>query len=147
MQHAPQFIGMPPLHLFTQRKRKTSKKYLELRLKSFANSSWEIVYTRVFIWHCLFILFRPSKVTENVTSRVSGGEFRIKERSLTLTLNLLLLLPSFIFYNKICAFIMIFTALSFYGLFTAYLLYEEVMSLRLYDTMFITNNHTSFHLW
>ena len=27
---------------------------------------------------------------------------------------------------------MIFTALSFYGLFTAYFLYEEVMSVRLY---------------
>ena len=32
----------------------------------------------VFIWHCLLIFFRPSKVTEYVTSRVSGGEFRIK---------------------------------------------------------------------
>ena len=28
---------------------------------------------------------------------------------------------------------MIFTAFSFYGLFTAYLLYEELMSIRLYD--------------
>ena len=29
---------------------------------------------------------------------------------------------------------MIFTALSFYGFFMVYLLYEEVMSVRLYDT-------------
>ena len=41
---------------------------------------------------------------------ISGGEFRI---NLTLTLNLLLLLPSIVFYNKICVFIMIFKALSF----------------------------------
>ena len=34
------------------------------------------------------------------------------KRNLTLTLNLLLLLPSTVFYNKICVFIMIFTALS-----------------------------------
>ena len=48
----------------------------------------------------------------------------------TLTLNVLL--PSIIFHYKIYVFIIIFTAFSFYGLFTTYLLYEEVMSGRLY---------------
>ena len=39
---------------------------------------------------------------------------KIKERFLlTLTLALKLLLPSIVFYNKICVLIMIFTALSF----------------------------------
>ena len=33
---------------------------------------------RVFIWHCLIVFFCPIKVTEHVTSRVSGGEFSIK---------------------------------------------------------------------
>ena len=42
---------------------------------------------------------------------------------------------------------MIFTALSFYGLFTAYLLYEEVMSVRLYATsIFPWIFHFGFHL-
>ena len=77
------------------------------------------VYTndlrRVFIWHCLLIFFRPSKVTEHVTSRASGSwvQNKIKNLTSTLTLNLLLLLPSIVFYDKICFFIMIFTALSF----------------------------------
>ena len=43
-----------------------------------------------------------------------------------------ILLPSIIFPNKICVFIMTFTALSFYGLFTPYFSYEEAMSVRLY---------------
>ena len=42
---------------------------------------------------------------------VSGGEFRIKKRNLTLILNLIL--PSIVFHNQICVFFMIFTALSF----------------------------------
>ena len=47
-----------------------------------------------------------------------------RDLTLTLTLNFLLLLPSIVFYDKICVFIIIFTA---------HLLYEEVMSVRLYD--------------
>ena len=42
-----------------------------------------------------------------------------------------LLLPV-VFHNKICVFIMIFMALSFFGIFTTYFIYEEVMSVRLY---------------
>ena len=41
--------------------------------------------------------------------------------------NLNLLLPFTVFYNKICLYH------NFYGLFTAYLLYEELMSVRLYS--------------
>ena len=54
--------------------------------------------------------FRPSKVTELVTLRVSEGEFKKK---LNLNPNPYLLLPSIVFHNKICVFIIIFTALSF----------------------------------
>ena len=42
--------------------------------------------------------------------RVSS-ELNKRNLTLTLRLNILLLLPSIVFYNKICVFIMIFTAL------------------------------------
>ena len=87
-------------------------------------------------------LFRPSKVWKDVTSRVSGGEFKIKKRNLTLTLNLLV--PSIVFHNNICVLIMIFTDLSFYALFTAYFLHEEVMSVTLYVRS-IQKNISNWH--
>ena len=53
----------------------------------------------------------PSKwILEHVTSRVCGDEFRINKINLTLTLNLLL--PSYVFHNKTCVFIMVFTVYS-----------------------------------
>ena len=61
-----------------------------------------------------------------------GASLKQNKRKLTLTLNVLL---PVVFHNKIEVFIIIFTAFSFYGLITTYLLYEEVMSGKLYGTV------------
>ena len=53
-----------------------------------------------------------------------SSEQNKKNLTPTLTLTIHLLLPSIVFHNAICFFVVIFTALSF--------LYEEVMSVRLY---------------
>ena len=55
--------------------------------------------------------FYPSEVW-SLLSRVSGGEFRIKEIKTNPNPNPNVK-PSIIFHNNICVFIMIFTALSF----------------------------------
>ena len=62
-----------------------------------------------------------------------SSEYNKGNLTLTLTLNLLLLLPSIVFYDKICVYH------DFYGfnIFTAYLLHEEVMSVRLYARLAI----------
>ena len=52
--------------------------------------------------------------------------------TLTVTLTLNLLLSSIVFHNKICVFIITFMVLSFLWLFTAYFLYEEVMSVKVH---------------
>ena len=52
---------------------------------------------------------------------------------LTLTLTLNVLLPCIVFHNKIYHNKFISLYHNFYGLFTAYLLYEEVMSVRQYN--------------
>ena len=70
-------------------------------------------------------IFRSSKVTEHVTSRVSGGEFRVQYKKLNPNPNPNVPLPSNVFHNKIFALIIIFMALSFlrliHGLFLDYM--------------------------
>ena len=80
------------------------------------NFTFNLLYWRLFIWHChLIFFFHPSKFTEHVTSWVSGCEFEINQKkpNPNLNPNLDLLLPSIVCQNKVCVFIMIFTALSF----------------------------------
>ena len=83
--------------------------------------------------------FRPSKVWSTLHHGSVGASSEYYKRNLTqrLTLTLNLLLPSIVFHNKICGFIMIFTALSFLPLIHDLFLfihspYEEVMSVRVY---------------
>ena len=55
-----------------------------------------------------------------------------EQNKIKLTLTLNLLLPSIVFHNKICVFVMIFRDSSFSRLIHGLFLYEEVMSIRLY---------------
>ena len=59
-----------------------------------------------------------------------GASLKQNKRNLTLTLNLLL--PFFVFHNKICVVIIIFTAFSFLRLIHGLFVYEKAMSVRLY---------------
>ena len=61
--------------------------------------------------------FRASKFWSMLHHGSVGVSSEWNERNLTLTLTLNLALPSIILHNKICVFITIFTALSFYALF------------------------------
>ena len=58
--------------------------YVAFWLKQFSamlsNEIWNShinFFQRIFIWHCLLIFFRPSKVKEHVTSRVCWGDLKI----------------------------------------------------------------------
>ena len=63
-----------------------------------------------------------------------GASSEQNKRNLTLTLTPTLnaLLLFIVFRNKICVFVMILRLYHFYGLFLSYILYEEVMSVRIY---------------
>ena len=89
---------------------------------------------RVFIWHCLLIFFCVQ--VKSGSCYISGQWVASSEwnkRNLTLTLtpkpNYLLLF----FIIKFVSLSWFLWVYHFYGLFTAYLLYEEVMSVRLYN--------------
>ena len=68
------------------------------------------VKRRLFIWYCLLILFRPSKVWSMLHHGKMRASSERNKRNLTLTLTFNLVLPSNDFHNKICVFMMIFTA-------------------------------------
>ena len=79
----------------------------------------------MFIWHCLLNIF--SVQVKSGACCIKGHCGRVQNKikgnlALTLTLTLKLLLPSIVF---LCLYH------DFYGLFTVYLLYEEIMSVRL----------------
>ena len=63
--------------------------------------------------------------------------------NLTLTLTLNLLLPSIVFIIKFVSLLSFLRLYHFYGLFTTYLVYEEVMSVRLYIRIDIRLEQTS----
>ena len=70
------------------------------------------------LWGCSFDIassyfFRQSKVRSMLHHGSLGTRSEKNKRNLTLRLTLNLLLPSIVFYNKICVLIIIFTALSF----------------------------------
>ena len=97
-----------------------------------------ISHQRCSIRECSFDIvsssfFLPRKVWSMLHQGSVGASWEENKRNITLTLTLNLILPSIIFHNKTCVFIMVLQLYDFYGLSTVYFLYEDVLSVGLYD--------------
>ena len=97
-----------------------------------------ISHQRCCIRECSFDIvsssfFLPRKVWSMLHQGSVGASWEENKRNITLTLTLNLVLPSIIFHNKTCVFMMVLQLCDFYGFSTVYFLYEDVLSVGLDD--------------